>query len=523
MHRLSILAALTASLTLGTGCPEGPVKNGKPCDEGTVCEGVCLLGMPGGMCTSICTVLPCPGGGTCLNIAGDNYCMPSCTSNDRCRTGYTCVLGVCRPPVGTGEACEEDSDCESQMCEGGLCSTDCEAQTDCPEGLYCEVVAGHCLADECNPATGLCLRPCAEHGDCAPGTYCTETSTGALHCKQLPDSPPPAGTLGASCALDDCQSGLTCRTLGEGDPDAYCTKTCTAESDCNPDMLCRSDGDVDLLCLRRAFCEACRFDGQCGFASEKCVSTDPTVVSGQAYCSTACDPEDDGTCPLDADCLEALYCEDTGTWVASCDWCSGACGPSETPTYQCFQYYGACGGEGELCAPCLHDGQCDEGLCLSVFAIYEYDQENLSCSAPCGANGTCPDGFWCVDVTGQAPQCVPRTGSCELPSRGRLLCESCNAEHANAGMGDCLRGMCLTTNGLSRCLDFCGAGYPACPAFMTCKTLTEYSNNWTVCQPDDATPVDLGGNCTEWQACITACPTGPASCDANAPDYCLAP
>jgi hypothetical protein len=55
---------------------------------------------------------------------------------------------------------------------------------------------------------------------------------------------------------------------------------------------------------------------------------------------------------------------------------------------------------------------------------------------------------------------------------------------------------------------------------MTCTTINEYGTTFDVCVPNDATPVDLDGDCTSWQNCVEECPTGPASCSANAPGYC---
>ncbi len=508
-----VLAALGA---LVAQCGDEPKKLGSACDENTVCDGVCLLGMPGGYCTDICTVLPCPNGSTCEWIAGDNYCLKNCTQSSQCRDGYECVIGVCRPPVAAGEDCEEDEDCESQLCEGGVCSTTCTEQTDCPETLYCDETAGVCVLDDCDATTGLCQRPCEDQTDCAEGTYCTTTATGDRVCKVIPDAPA-AGTTGYPCALNDCASGYTCIGLGEniGDPDAYCSETCTADADCPPDMLCREDADGSHYCVRRGLCESCSFDAQCGFENEKCVSADPSVAPDTAYCSTACDPDSNHSCPLDTTCMEAFFCEDSGTWVEDCDQCTGTCGALGAATYQCFHDYGACSGDGELCSPCLHSGQCDTGLCLTGFS-----SNNRTCSEPCDSHNQCPDNYFCVQVTGQANQCVPRTGSCTEPSGGKDYCDYCNDAGQTDPISACMRGWCLPLGGIPHCLNDCGAGLPDCPAYTTCTTINEYQTSFDVCVPDDATPVDLDGDCSVWATCIAECPTGPASCSANAPSIC---
>jgi hypothetical protein len=208
--------------------------------------------------------------------------------------------------------------------------------------------------------------------------------------------------------------------------------------------------------------------------------------------------------------MEAQFCAETGTWVADCSWCNGECGPLGAPTYQCFHDYGACSGDGDLCAPCLYSDQCVEGLCLTGFS-----QSNRTCSAPCDSSNQCPDDYYCVQVTGAGNQCIPRTGSCTAPSGGRETCEFCSDIIA-----DCRRGFCLTLGGLHYCLNECGPGLPDCPPYQTCGTVQEYGVDFQVCVPDDATPVDLNGDCNQWRNCMDECPTGPDSCSANAASYC---
>ncbi len=516
MRRYAQLVVVVSAAALW-GCSEGPKKNGAPCDESTVCDGLCLLGMPGGLCTTVCTVLDCPSGQQCVWIAGADYCLDSCDDDEGCREGYACVLGVCRPPGGVGVECEEDTDCEIGICTGGLCSQHCTTHDDCPDSLYCDDPGDGtmvCLADDCTG--GVCLRWCTGHEDCAEGTYCVETESDGLRCALIPPDDG-AGTLGHNCAEQECASPYLCHSRFDGDMDAYCTKGCSTDADCAPGFLCQADATGTRRCLLRGFCDGCLFDGQCGFENEKCVSSDPAITPGEAYCSTACDPDDNPTgCPADADCLEASFCEETATWVSDCQQCSGACAPAEDPVYQCFHFSGSCNTTtGAGCTPCVESSDCSSGVCVDVIGLQFFGRSNRICTEPC-TNGVCPDGFFCYPVDGQEDQCFPRSGECSEPSDGGAQCDYCNW-YANGYFNPfkgCEAGLCVDHDNASYCLNQCGAGRPDCPAYTTCQLESYYEVNWNVCVPDPSL------TCNQFRTCISECPTGPASCGPSAPAYC---
>jgi len=508
------LAGLVAGL-VAAGCSEGPEKNGSACDVNTVCDGICLLGMPDGLCTSICTVLPCGANEVCTWIAGNDYCLPACEANEDCRTGYACVLGVCRPPGGVGVVCEEDADCESGLCAAGLCSADCTTHADCPESLYCDDPGDGsmvCLADDCS--SGVCLRWCTGHEDCAEGTYCLETETDGLRCAPIPDDGG-QGTLGHNCSELPCVSPFVCHTRFDGDMQAYCTKDCSVASDCAPGMICQADATGTKRCLHRQFCDSCAFDGQCGFGVEKCVAADAAVSPGDAYCSTACDFEANNPgCPPDSECMEASFCVDSGTWVADCAECTGTCGPVGAATYQCFHTAGACASGGGSCTPCIEASDCTSGVCLDVIGLQFFGESNRICTEPCTA-GVCPDGFFCYPVDGQDDQCIPRSGECSETSDGGQECDYCNW-YANGLFNPfkgCEAGLCVEFEGVDRCFNQCDPGMADCPAYSTCGTESYYGGNWNVCVPTLT--------CLQYSQCIVQCPTGPASCGGGAPAYCL--
>ncbi len=531
-------------LVVSVGACGGSEKKplGAPCDAKTVCEGVCLLDLPGGMCATSCEETGTCEKGVCVTVSGGRYCVPDCTQDSDCRQedGFLCIDGACRQPQKAGSPCSRPEDCQSQFrcvqgycgvpclddsgcydgffcgedngqracipldCRSGTCNKPCSGHVDCPSGTYCGE-QGVCVVDSCDDQ-GVCAHPCESHDDCPDGTYCAWVE-GSYHCVFLPEGGGP-GTTGEPCAASECAEGYICVSRGEEDPNAYCTTTCDSDWDCPPDMACREDvleagGQPTKYCIKRAFCEPCLDDLQCRYPQEKCVAADPAVGEG-AYCSTACAPNMSDTCPTDSTCKQAYWCESAHAWVADCAWCDSGCDTSQS-VYQCFKDYGACVGDGSLCAPCHHAGQCSsEGTCLT------FSSNGVRfCSAPCDANGLCPEGYWCVNLEGFGNQCVPRRASCTEPSGSGTMCVACQ------DFRDCVSGTCYRFGGSSVCLPSCVPGGNDCDGYSECRRVTDdYGIEWDVCVPT------LLDDCGEWRDCHDHCPTGPDSCDASAPNYC---
>ncbi|MBN2724731.1 MAG: hypothetical protein JXR95_11730, partial [Deltaproteobacteria bacterium] len=446
---------------------------GSACDETSNCQGVCNLALPDGMCVEACSnELPC-GEGICVQYSDTlSYCMPECAANEECREGYTCLGGFCRPPTEMGSPCEEVEDCEASE------------NVDCKEGI--------------------CSIPCTSGDECGDAV-CALTDDGEYWCLPV-DFPVGDGTFGYPCAVVDCAEDFTCLGAGSDDAQSYCTKECTVQRDCPPDFICRDAGEGDSYCIKRATCEECDLDYQCGFQTDKCVLSDPSVSEGSKYCSVECDP-DRVSCPLDFTCMDAYFCPGMNAWVPDCTWCTtGDC--EETPsTNQCFHDYGACTGTGELCTPCRIDDDCTEGLCLE---FREFD--NKVCSRDCSDTGSCPDGFACYDFGSVGAYCMPRTESCTDPSGDQEMCEGCG------DYSDCLRGDCIPLTGSTDdptfCLNNCSTNED-CPDYSVCDTISYYGYTFHVCVPE--TGIDT---CEDFINCSTACPNGPTDCP-DGPAYCV--
>jgi len=489
MMQRSFFFLVCVGLTLSVvACDDDPKAKplGSPCTIDTDCSGLCNLGLPDGMC-----VIPCDGAtpckkGTCVQFGETiSYCMPPCENNNDCRDGYTCWSGHCRPLASLGEFCEEVEDCK-------LCANDAS----CPAGALVGC------------REGVCSVECDNSVNCPAGTYCGY-STDAYWCVPVDFETGPGGP-GDSCALQSCADGFDCFSTGAEDALAFCTIDCTTGRDCPPDMVCRDPGDGTPICMPRDFCESCDLDIQCGYQTDRCLATDPSVEDGGRYCSRLCEPTRPNSCPLDSRCAEAFYCESLGAWVSDCAWCDGACEAAAPTTYQCFHDYGSCVGEGALCEPCHINSECDAaGRCLSL-----QGKDNWVCSAPCDRNVFCPDGYQCMQVGTNNYQCMPRTGSCTKPSLNGEHCRSCS------DWSDCLRGACLPANGdvngqfqcLNECIDNAD-----CDPYSTCRSLvlTGYGTYPTkVCLPTTTV-----STCQNWITCDTQCPDGPATCG-EGPIFC---
>ncbi|NUN14544.1 MAG: thrombospondin type 3 repeat-containing protein [Myxococcales bacterium] len=104
----------------------------------------------------------------------------------------------------------------------------------------------------------------------------------------------------------------------------------------------------------------------------------------------------------------------------------------------------------EMCKPCLVDDECGDkdDFCVAVGAMNE-----TFCTAGCGIDGACPDGYVCESKTGTAGktagQCVPETGSCECTSELNGTKEVCFVENE---FGSCVgQRTCDGANGWTEC------------------------------------------------------------------------
>ena len=238
------------------------------CPYGFYCEatgcgtGRCVTGAPGGKASGE----PCESDLECDSLhcalVGDvQRCGRSCKADgdpcggiDVCETlGADC--GSCIPvelstgPRSFGAPCDQDTQCISDTCRGGICTRACGASAACPSGFHCRAslcVRGdlggpgaECVGDEdcgmsapeCVDAGGdmLCAAPCDAMGACPFGLECTMTPDGE-RCVQ------PGKALGESCASnEECRTGICATT---------CSRICDPATPCPMGFECSPAGAV---------------------------------------------------------------------------------------------------------------------------------------------------------------------------------------------------------------------------------------------------------------------------------------
>lgn len=203
---------------------------------------------------------PCPPGCICQDEeCVPNECFGPCDQNTPCPEGCGCVEGYCVPcsTLSCEDNCEEipgchcnGNDCEGSGCSGPcdelnpcpgedcgcdtiehqcvLCeSVDCNNQTDCPVGCYCNGFT--CVPNPCQYST------CEDPNDCGEGCTCIDG-----YC--------------VPCALFSC---VECANI----PGCACTNTvCNDDNDndCDDDLTLEKGANCTLVAeLETESCCAC--------------------------------------------------------------------------------------------------------------------------------------------------------------------------------------------------------------------------------------------------------------------------
>jgi hypothetical protein len=263
----------------------------------------------------------CAPGNRCLPLNGETKCRKTCSSNidpaAGCPFGYTCVA----PDTGGEPFCLQD---DAKLEDGTYVKRSDNGQWGAP----------------CNPTGGINNDAC----DGAQGFLCYATSPtdGAAYCTRF------------GCEADrNCGAGFGCATVNTT-PNAERAKRSTI-------------GEVQQVCLRRAYCSTCAADLDC-----------PPVEGRPAHCI----PDDDGKtfcsveCGTSKNCTSEAFCADLGAGYKTC-----------------YPRARRCVGDGSLCSPCRSDADCGEdGACVKG----EYTTERTcakksasSCNEGKG-RGSCP-------------------------------------------------------------------------------------------------------------------------------------
>ncbi len=161
-------------------------------------------------------------------------------------------------------------------------------------------------------------------------------------------------------------------------------------------------------------------------------------------------------CQGNADCYSG-YCADTpcgGLCTKACDvtcpsgWvCKGVPLEGAGIAFLCVAE------EEPLCEPCLGDRNCGAGVCVTL-------EDERACTSPCDADGACPVGFHCEEVTSEeepgtpSPQCLPDGGRCDCTALNlgdARPCEVTNDFGTCVGQRVCEQPDGATSPGWSAC------------------------------------------------------------------------
>jgi hypothetical protein len=329
----------------------GTIEFGGACNDSAnpdPCKGFCF----DGHCSSMCdTDADCGAGGVCSQIGFclDSYCneigygavcrwFPGsgnpCGAHDDCPAGEMCnfytnptgteVVKICTTqncdpsvpeqcaPAG-GECGTGKPPCFGDLClTGGYCSTLCDVNADCPQGMICGAIG---LSETLS--IGGCIKfegsgeACGSNADCAdnnPAEVCEFVGT-VNGIETLCATPTANGANpGETCNQTVLCANDLCLTAG------YCSAVCQTNADCAAyTMECTyiglSQTEYGTACVQpdadSPLCSICATDADCGAA--KCIES--AVVAGEKYCGKVC-TQGGNECPSGTTCTDL----GGGTW-----------------------------------------------------------------------------------------------------------------------------------------------------------------------------------------------------------------
>ena len=172
------------------------------------------------------------------------YCLPrTCWNNGRCKKGYTCTDGICRPHIHT--QCEHSNECKhKEKCIHGKCVGFCLSHQDC------QAISKVCYNQKC-------IQPprCHQENEGKPckgknvprGLICQDGICIQIEIKECRND-------------DECRQGWFCRN-------DVCIFSCRFHYDCpGENQICTSNGCVDNVCKEDHIGNIC---GQLNMICEK--------------------------------------------------------------------------------------------------------------------------------------------------------------------------------------------------------------------------------------------------------------
>ncbi len=354
------------------------------CPMGSVCEGNrCVAGV------DPCQGITCEAGQTCE----EGLCVGGTACDPACADGSECVDGSCVPTTVEGGICTDctdDSDCGGEMdaClvlgDVTACGRSCSDENACPTGFTC--LAGNSrTGNQCYPAGGTC-GGCLVTG-CGTGAFCNPTTT---NCETFADTC-------ASCAGDlQCGTGSLCATSGGSD---ICLTECAGPADCEAGFECSMLGTksvcaptgttcggtsscdlgpadcvapLDVVDTARCICVGCLGDGDCS-TGQVCTTAGTCVADGDPCSTTA---ECNGGYCQGGVCIDCLTPGDCGVEGETC--IGGICQDCGCSATERCTATGTCEEVGDP-SDCSSDSEC-----VNIARALGYTGENAACDSTIG-------------------------------------------------------------------------------------------------------------------------------------------
>ena len=513
-------------------CDDEPLQFGCPCHENSDCEaGYCIEGPDGYFCTEECFE-DCPEGWFCKGVSGFGadlvfLCVPKskklcypCSNDGQCGAGGSCV----------------------EMAGGNYCSFICDDKEFCPAHFTCTEMEGESGAF-CTPDSGSCECTSKNEGEIRPCTLSNDFGT----CMGFETCDPASGWEDCNApepAAEDCD-GLDNDCDGEFDEELPKGEECTKEEEgigtCAGVNLCLGAQGWHCTALTPED-EVCDFldnncDGQVdeGFSDGEKYYMDEHCGTCNAPCQEAipnakakCDPSYDfPQCVVD-ECDEGYFAISPFQCIVPPD---TTCQPCETDQEcqggKCVDLDGAsrCAGTCESDEDCGGETECDEygeigTLCQPLTGSCECnsftDGSKRSCSVENGL-GIC-FGFQVCDATSGWSECDVVEASLEV----------CNGldDDCNGLIDDGLEDFqpCTESNDFGTCNGQAVCTGPLgwlCQAPEPSEELCDYlDNDWDGSVDEDFTdgegkyngPAQCG-SCTV--SCLVGFPNALTVCDAT--------
>ncbi len=441
--------------------------DGNPCTADTCSAGGCdnvPLSDIGCDDDNICTVNDSCSDGVCSGQVRvcDDY--NDCTGPDSCDTEKGCLY----PALEDGVECGPES---GMTCRGGFCTSSCNYDYQCDDGV-------DCTFDACDRISHIC-RYSPQNSRCDDGLFCNgiEICNATLGC--IDAAANPCDDL-IFCTDDSCdEENNKCEH-------AAVNSRCDDFNECTT-QSCQVGTGCSYAVNTGAECD----DGDPCTSVSQCSSTGQCVGKALLNCDTGddCRP---GNCETGLGCVDKISPD--GTPCNETDSCAHG---SQCISGQCVtdQYYfcddnkectiNTCNDDGCVFYPIIQPLPCDDGLrCTTGEYCYARECNSVPVS--------CDDGNFCT-----ADSCSEENGCSHVPANEG---QNCPLSKSRALLGVCSNGACVgSCSGVGDCDDHIECTIDSCEGNL-CRHVPDHA----LC--DDGEYCNGAELCVVGQGCVDNIP-----------------